>query len=162
MNKYQQGKIYKIVSPMIEICYVGSTYKTLKYRLTKHKGNYADYLRTGSSEYMTSFELIGRYDDIIIILIENYPCETKEELLKRENYWINLIPCFNRNNAIDFRINKRKYAIRNREHIKEYQKNWYQKHKEEINKNSVICDICGVVIAQKSNLSRHKKLMHGR
>lgn len=39
---------------------------------------------------MTSFELI-KYDDAKIILLENYPCNNKEELLSKEQDWIDKI-----------------------------------------------------------------------
>jgi len=33
------------------------------------------------------------YDDVQIILIEDYPCDRKDQLLQRESYWIQLLDC---------------------------------------------------------------------
>ena len=63
-----------------------------------------------------------------IILIESYPCNSKDELRARENYWINqLNPNLNTRRAKttyekrleDKRINNSNYYYRNREKILE-------------------------------------------
>ena len=80
MNKYQQSKIYKIVGN--GLTYYGSTYeKTLARRLSKHRGQYKDYIY-GKAPYYTSFEILAT-ENYEIILVENYPCNNKDELHAR-------------------------------------------------------------------------------
>ena len=84
MNKYERGKIYKIVDNTNTNIYIGSTTQTLKERLSKHKNN----LNCRSREIINN----GDYD---IVLIENYPCESKKELETRERYFIESMDCIN-------------------------------------------------------------------
>jgi hypothetical protein len=75
---YSQSKIYKISSPQSDKVYIGSTVKTLNRRLTQHKH---------SSNRTTSKDII-KYNDAIIELLEDYPCETREQLIQKECEWI--------------------------------------------------------------------------
>lgn len=96
MNKYQRGKIYKIVSDLTDDVYIGSTTEpTLARRLVKHKGNYKEYLE-GQRRFITSFKILqtGNYD---IVLLESYPCNSKDELHKKEREYIENTPnCVNK------------------------------------------------------------------
>ena len=87
MVNYNNSKIYKIVSSQTDKVYIGSTAKDkLCQRMAQHRANYKSYLNK-KYHYVTSFEII-KYDDAEIILIEVFPCNTKDELHKRERYWI--------------------------------------------------------------------------
>jgi len=83
----QNGKVYKIVSSIIENIYVGSTFQPLCQRLSKHKTAYKRYLEN-KGKYNTSFEVIKNDANVCIILIEEYNCNTKMELHSRERFWI--------------------------------------------------------------------------
>ena len=108
MNKYQNGKIYKIVDNTNENIYIGSTTEELRQRLWKHKV---------SKCVSNKIVINGNYS---IHLIEDYPCEDKYELLKREQYWIENTKCINEKPAY---VN----------HIKtEYDKSRYENNKEEV------------------------------
>ena len=85
MVNYQNGKIYKIVTKQSKQIYIGSTTQTLDSRLDQHKGHYVRFLNK-QSHYVTSYEIL-KYNDAMIILIENYSCNNKEELFTRERYW---------------------------------------------------------------------------
>tara|TARA_R110000803_G_scaffold129070_2_gene196409 strand:+ start:3588 stop:4088 length:501 start_codon:yes stop_codon:yes gene_type:complete len=96
MVNYQNAKIYKITSKSTNLIYVGSTTKFyLSQRLANHQTDYKLYLNGGRT-YITSFQLM-EHPDRIIELIEKFPCESKEELLVRERYWIENTECVNRN-----------------------------------------------------------------
>lgn len=82
-NKYKNGKIYKIVDNTNDNVYIGSTIETLKERLRKHHR-----LNCSSREILKN----GDYD---IILIEDYPCNSKQELELRERYYIENNECVN-------------------------------------------------------------------
>jgi hypothetical protein len=88
-NKYEKAQIYLIKAPNCDKGYVGSTIQGLKIRLSKHETDYRGYLGINPKErnYRGSFEILceQNYD---IHLLENYPCENKKELEKREAMWI--------------------------------------------------------------------------
>ncbi len=87
-NRYQQGKIYKIISPHTDKIYIGSTTKQyLSQRLTKHKSHFLMYEKHGKGSNMGSFVLL-RLGDVEIILLETYPCNSREELVAREKHWM--------------------------------------------------------------------------
>jgi hypothetical protein len=95
MVNYQHGKVYKLVSFQNDKVYVGSTCESLSLRKAKHKHDFKRYL-LGNYNYVSSFEIV-KYDDADIILLENCPCETKEELHARERFHIEAINnCVNR------------------------------------------------------------------
>jgi hypothetical protein len=90
---YKNSKIYKIISNESGDVYIGSTTQTLAQRLAKHKNNYKRYL-AGKGNKCTSYDIVK--DECEIVLIEKYPCDDKEELHKRERYWIENITCVNK------------------------------------------------------------------
>ena len=77
---YQNGKIYKIVSDLTDKIYIGSTTQPLYKRHHQH---------IKSSNKYTSIELIN-LGHTRIELIEDFPCERKEQLNAREGYYIRL------------------------------------------------------------------------
>jgi hypothetical protein len=83
MPNYQNGKIYKITSPSTDKIYIGSTVQPLNKRFINHKSCYNRGLNKSSGK-------IIQYDDCQIELIEEYPCNTKNELEHREQYYMNL------------------------------------------------------------------------
>ena len=85
-NKYQNGKIYKFWSSKTDEIYVGSTCQPLHKRMYKHRCCAMDYNRTMFKVYR-EMNRIG-VDSFNIELIENYPCDSKDELNKREGYWV--------------------------------------------------------------------------
>jgi len=118
MPNYQNGKIYKIVCNNTNKQYIGSTCFDLSSRLQQHT-----YF---PSNHCVSKEIIeeGNYD---IILVENYPCNNKEELEKRERHYIETLNCINV--VIPGRTKKEWYKD-NKEHISEKAKEYYEDNKE--------------------------------
>ena len=96
-NKYQNGKIYKITDVGYSECYIGSTVQPLASRMSSHRSNYEDY-RNGKYARVSVFDLFDKYllENCKIGLIEHYPCKDREELRKREGYWIKLEECVNK------------------------------------------------------------------
>tara|TARA_R110002012_G_scaffold289624_1_gene482764 strand:+ start:54 stop:506 length:453 start_codon:yes stop_codon:yes gene_type:complete len=84
MVNYGKGKIYKIVDNTNNNVYFGSTTQTLKKRLKQHKS-----LDCCSREIIKN----GDYD---IFLVEDYPCNSKKELLSREGYYMKNNECINK------------------------------------------------------------------
>ncbi len=114
MNKYNNGKIYKIIDNTNGNIYIGSTIRSLKERLQRHK------------KLDCISKNIIKNGDYRIELIEDYPCNTKKELLIREQYYIDNSKCINLINPI---FNKEEYYLNNKNRIKEYKKKYYEKNK---------------------------------
>lgn len=95
MNRFEQGKVYKLVSDQAAEVYIGSTIRTLSIRLAGHRSTHRSYTKGQPGvHYCTSFEVL-RYDDSRIELIELYPCTSKAALRAREQMHIDAAPCVN-------------------------------------------------------------------
>jgi hypothetical protein len=128
MVNYQNGKIYKLVSFQTDKIYIGSTCEKLSVRKAKHKASYKMYL-DGKASYLTSFELL-KLGDVDIVLLENCPCENKEELHKKERFYIDTVNnCVNK--FIPTRTGKEYYED-NREKIKEKFKEYREQNKDKL------------------------------
>ena len=126
MPDYQHAKIYKIFSYENDEVYYGSTIDTLSRRMTGHRTMYKKYKEGKSNNNYTSFKII-ELTSAKIELVENYPCNSKEELLQREGYYIKNNNCVNKN--IPGRTPK-EYCEENKEQRKEYNKVYYEQNKE--------------------------------
>lgn len=84
-SKYKNGKIYRIVSDSANLEWFGSTVQPLNVRMASHR-RYLKKFQDGKGEKMPYCDILMQAD-AKIILVENFPCETKEELSKREQYW---------------------------------------------------------------------------
>ena len=80
-NRYNNGKIYKIIDMINDFYYIGSTTSTLARRLYEHKQNIT---RIQSRKVYNYFNEIG-FDNIKIILIKEVNVENRNQLLKAEN-----------------------------------------------------------------------------
>ena len=110
---------------------------------------------------MSSFILFDEYgvDNCECILIENFSCESKDELRAREAYLIKTIKCVNKNIPFGNRVaNKKEYREKHRDHKLETDKLYRESHREELNqrkKERCTC-ICGSDYT-RSNKSAHAK-----
>jgi len=157
MVNYGNGKIYKVICSETGRVYVGSTTVTLSRRMTNH--------RALSNTAMTKDFIDGK-----IFLIEDYPCERKEQLLSRERFFIESMDCVNK--IIPTRT-KKEYRQEKHEQIVTQNKEYYKKNKElilikckdyreknketimEKNKEKFNCE-CGATIT-RGNKSHHFK-----
>jgi hypothetical protein len=133
-NKYQRGKIYKIVDIGYTKCYIGSTIETLSNRMSGHRSAYKSFSK-GLNKLVSSGVLFEEFglENCKIELIENYPCETKDELHRREGYYIQNTDCVNKLVA---GRKKPEWIEANKEHLKTYKAQHHQKNKEKYNKKS--------------------------
>ena len=180
-NRYQNGKIYAIRSHLTEQIYVGSTCETrLSKRMVQHRAKYRRFLRDGDKS--TTSRIILEKGDAYIELIENFPCNTKDELTRREGFHIRANNCVNKiipgrtsteyyqDNIEKIRIykknynifnyesiktKKKQYHIDNKEHITDYRKQWYINNVSEQRKR-ILCCYCDTTFARHSK-SRHIK-----
>lgn len=167
MPDYSKGKIYRLVDLTNDTVYIGSTIQTLERRLHDHENDYKRYIGGDLNHKITSCEIIkgGKYK---IELIANFPCENKNELLKKEGEWIKNTNCLNRfiptgectkENKQEY--NKqygKQYRINNKEYIEKYNKDYYANNKDILSKKArekINCE-CGSII-NKSDIAKHKK-----
>jgi hypothetical protein len=181
-NKYQRGKIYKIISNQSNDVYIGSTCEVrLCNRLSKHKSDYKQYLK-GNKNNITSYNIV-KYPDCEIILLEHCPCNCKEDLLKRERHYIETFECVNKvipgrkkkesdKHYRDTNKNKRiQYIQENRAYLKEKQKEYRQRncekiklnnlHFRQLNRSKNYCD-CGGTYSTYHKSRHLKSIMHGK
>jgi len=143
MVNYQLGKIYKIVCNITGKVYVGSTCEpTLAKRLTKHVANYRSFCKSNGT-YTSSYNILEN-EDYNILLIEDYPCETKDQLRARERYFKEVNVCINKNNPIrtklDDKIHQKKYYDLNRETILIKGKLYRNKNCEKEKRRKKLCN----------------------
>ncbi len=75
------GKIYRLYSKRLpNLQYIGSTIRTLEHRFDYH-------IRRPTSYRME--KIFNKYDDMVIELIEDFPCLNKYQLTYREQFYIN-------------------------------------------------------------------------
>ena len=139
MPDYQKAKIYKLWSPQGEDdeVYYGSTCNDLRFRKSQHKSK---------NHNCKSKILFENYDDVRIELVEDYPCNNKQELNKKEGEFIKNNKCLNkvipdRTKQEWYEDNKEKitkqtkeWIEKNKEKLTEYRKEYYQNNKEHISK----------------------------
>lgn len=188
MVKYEQSTIYKICckDPEIKDEYIGST-TNFSRRKAEHKKTCI--YEAGGSYNMNVYKCIrdnGGFDNWDMVEVEKYNATDKNDLHKRERYYIETLkPTLNK--AIPTRTIKEYYTenketiienikknyIENKEQINTYKKEWYENNKEKIakqkkeyhekNKEKIaekqaekIVCECGIEIT-KYKKSRHEK-----
>ena len=149
MPDYKQGKIHTIRCQTDDTpIYVGWTTEFLSRRMTKHK---YDSIKKPT---VCFYNYVKDWNDSYIELYENFPCENKEQLNKREGEVIREIGTINKqiagrtkkkwyeDNKEKIQENNQKYRETNKDKLKayeekrkktrkEYKKEYYQRKKQE-------------------------------
>ena len=85
-NKFENGKIYTIQCKNDDtLIYGGCTIVSLNTRFKNHK---SDSKRMPSLFYKTVLQSIDMWDDWFIELVEEYLCDSSEELIEDEEHYI--------------------------------------------------------------------------
>jgi len=121
MPDYSQSKIYEIVCNITGERYIGSTTTALNRRYANHKCE-----APLENKYCVSSQIILRGNHCIR-LIEEYPCNNKEELAWKEREWIETLDCINKQKPI---VNHDEELERARKHSDNFRKNNPEKIKE--------------------------------
>jgi hypothetical protein len=121
---YQNGKIYQILNYIDNEIYIGSTCQPLSKRFHQHKQD----SKKDNLQLYKHMEELGN-ENFYIELIENYPCNTKEELRAREGYFIRERATLNK--RIEGRTSKDYYSD-NKELILQKMRNYYNENKDKI------------------------------
>ena len=184
MVNYQNGKIYKIESNSGGLIYYGSTTKQyLSQRMDIHRSQYKRWLN-GKCNLITSIKLFEEYgiENCKIVLVEAYPCNSKDELRAKEAHYIRNFECVNKNipdrtykeyyadNKNKIAERKKKYYADNKDKIKEYQQNnknkiaeYQQNNKNKINehrRNIKLNCVCGSCFRKYDRLRHEKTIKH--
>jgi len=123
------AKIYKIISDKTDKIYIGSTnQKYLSQRLIDHCLTFKSWLETNKN-FCSVFDIL-KLGDYKIILIENYPCESRDELNKKEREYIELnkmncvnIKCpYSTREEVEEQFKKRREKAREKARLKKIEK----------------------------------------
>ena len=146
MVNYQNTKIYKIESHLGPKIYIGSTTKEyLSQRMDSHRSGYKHW-KNGNGGNMSSYQLFDDYglENCNILLIESYPCNSKDERASREGYYIKTTHCVNkiipgRTPKEYYDDNKEKLNVQGRINAKVFYENHKDQKKEyyEVNKDKI-------------------------
>ena len=191
MVNYQNGKIYKIEDVGGNMCYIGSTTKDfLSKRMVEHRSKYKTWCNDNTSIRFSVFKNFQKYgvENCRIVLIELFPCDSKDELTSRESHFMHTIDCVNkvmigrtkaewaRDNHPRLQEKGKNYRSENQDKIRAQKAMAYQRDKDTIMAKTKIyqeknkehrqlqrsevhnCE-CGKQYTQ-SNKSRHMKLKH--
>jgi group I intron endonuclease len=178
-----KGKIYKLINDLNDKIYIGSsTYQYLSTRLRCHKNSSKNETGRRDSKLYKYIREKG-IEHFQIELIEEYTCETKQQLCEREQYWIEQLKpelnmfraianpnyeqeCRDKNERCErskafYHSHKEEilkqnklYREKNKDEISKRRKKYRDENKEEIFK-PITCD-CGCIVSKKS-MSRHLK-----
>ena len=121
-NRYKAGKIYRITDIGYHTFYYGSTIQSLSDRMFDHKSKYKMWKHGTTTSHTRVYDIFDEYghENCNIELVELFPCETKDELLKREGYYIQNNECVNK-------------IIAGRT-----QKEWTEQNKERLKQNTLL------------------------
>jgi len=126
MPDYSKGKIYTIRCLNDPNVYVGSTIQSLSVRMGAHRIDYAKNKVLGLNK-----EIVKNIDDWKIELHELFPCNTNQELHRREGEIIRLLGTLNKQIA---GRTQREYYIDNAEKIKDQTKEYRAENVDKIKK----------------------------
>ena len=147
-ERYQRGKIYTVRCRYDDsLIYVGSSIDKLAKRMWGHH----------KDKKCSLYKLVnGDWNNWYIELYEEYPCNNKEQLEKREGEVQREIATINKRIA---GRTKKEYDEDNRDIIREKDKQRYENNRDKIReqkKEICKCDVCGCEIT-KTHLRRHQK-----
>ncbi len=135
MIDYKNGKIYRLVCNTTGNQYIGSTTRPLSQRLGGHKGMYKKFLEGKTTNQMSSFSILSE-KNYEMILIEEFPCENKNLLERRERYFIETMKCVNKvkpaQTKEELKEHDQKYKQEHKKEIKELGQKYYQENQEKI------------------------------
>ncbi len=174
MVNYGKSKIYKI-EPICDhdddAVYFGSTSQKLCKRMNEHRAGYKRW-KDGKTGKVMVFNLFDKYgvENCKIYLVENFACNSKEELESREGYYIKNNVCVNkyvagRTREEYYNDNKEKiqkygkeYKLKNSDIIKVKNKEYKLKNKDKLYQK-FHCK-CGLIYSHSHKARHNKSLKH--
>jgi len=178
---YSKGQIYKLWSlDNLDMVYVGSTCQNLNVRLAGHKRSWKWWKKTGKG-YKKSCDMFENCQEVKIELVEESPCENRQQLLRTEGKYIREMDCINmliagrtvKEYYQDNIEQMKQYYEQNKDKIRQQHKQWREANKEARNKQrkqyrqdnkekirqrekiKITCE-CGLVV-RKCSIARHRR-----
>lgn len=149
------GRVYKIYSKdEPNKLYIGSTKYPLNNRLSRHKSDYK------SKKHASCFDYI-KFNNYKMELIEKLEVENIPELRMRERFFILKF----RNDGYDVHNKKLPSNITLENGKNEYNKEYYESNKDELNKKAkekFICEKCGGKFTRSHKQQHNKTNKHKR
>lgn len=162
MPNYARGKIYKLTDGVRT--YVGSTTeKTLAHRKAQHVSKSKQYPDRKLYKYMAE---VG-WDSMFMVLLEEFACETKDQLRAREQFWADQLQADLNAYRVQLTDEQRAEAFRQRylankaaylERIRNYKNANIDKIKA-YNSAPMSCNVCGKTM-QRQSLYGHVRRVH--
>ena len=124
-NRYNNANVYKLISDVDDYFYIGSTCSSLTKRLHGHKRKAKIETERKIYKHFNSIE----WDNVKIILMNEYYLDNKEQLLREEDIYIQMY----KND--DFCLNSLRSFLcdgERKEYCKKYNKQYYEESKEQI------------------------------
>ena len=140
MPDFKNAKIYKLWCHETNEIYVGSTTQSLANRLSKHKS---------PTNTCNSKILFEKSNNVMIELLELFPCENKMYLNKKEGEFIRKFDCVNKNIAGRTQPESKKHYV--------------AENKEIINKKQnqkITCNLCNCEVSRTNFLKHTKSKKH--
>ena len=130
-NRYNNGKIYKIVNNVDDMVYIGSTCLSLSKRKHLHKTEQV----SGKSPNRRLFLHIKKYgwEEFDIYLVEQFSCHTKDQLRQREEYHRKQVPpdiCLNMCRAFATTEDKKLVNRQSRERCRDSYNNYMRQFQQ--------------------------------
>jgi hypothetical protein len=163
MVNYANSKVYKIeainaIDGDTDI-YIASTTKFyLSERMVCHRRDYIQW-KNGNPKIrnITSFYVFDKYgvENCRIVLLEKFPCTSRDELHARESLFIRSLKCVNK--VIPNRT-REEYRLENKEHLLQKDREYYHKNIiaiKERKSEPTLCE-CGKSIA-RCGMAKHKR-----
>jgi hypothetical protein len=167
-ERYKRGIIYTIRNITDDtMIYVGSTINTLPKRFYKHKCD----CKLGINYSLYNYIENNDWGNWYMEWYEDFPCNNKKELCRREGEVIREIGTINKciagrtrkewreDNAEKTKEADKKWSENNAKKVKDYKKKWSENNAEKVkekNSESVCCEICGA-FSTRTNLKRHQQ-----
>lgn len=133
MSDYKVGRIYKIIHNQSNICYIGSTFNTLRDRWYSHKNNYNRWIKDIQRCKSTIYPYFKQYgiENFKIVIIKEYGVCDRKHLEVYEQLWITKLQSINRCNTLCLKkLYQKEYQEKNKDKIKETREKYFDKNKE--------------------------------
>lgn len=138
--------IYSLYDHLDGLCYIGSTTKSIEWRLKKHESKYKCYVNGTYSKFLSPFKIL-RNGDYDISLLKQVEVSSIQKLREIEGDFIKKTDCVNKLVAGQTR---KQYRDRNKENIKNKGKIYYEQNSESIkNKQKLYYEQNSEVIKEK-------------
>lgn len=127
------GRVYKIIHTQSNICYVGSTFNTIRDRFHCHQTGFRFWESGKNKSTISIYPFFKQYgiDQFKMVLIKEYQVCDKNHLEVYEQLWINKLKPINKQSSFSIKyLSKKQYQINYAEKSKETQRKYHIENRE--------------------------------